>query len=192
MRSRNKAIGVAVLAATLTMFVWGGFSHMVLITGIGYSRLPDEERTVRALESSIAADGLYYFPGTDLRGSANPDERAAWERRFRAGPTGFIVYHPRGGDPFSWSKLGTQLLSHLVAVLLAAFVIVRIQGSRIQRAAVGACFGLFSSASVASIYWNWYGYPTAFFLAQCVDVTVGSALVGLVLGKMLPSVEATR
>jgi hypothetical protein len=30
-------------------------------------------------------------------------------------------------------------------------------------------FGLFAS----SIYWNWYGFPNVFFLAQAVDLIVG-------------------
>jgi hypothetical protein len=44
-------------------------------------------------------------------------------------------------------------------------------------------FGLFA---ISSIYWNWYGFPNAFFLAQGVDMIVGWALAGAVIAKLIP------
>ena len=81
----------ATLAGAVTIFVWGGISHMVLLKGIGFTRMSNEERIVSTLRSSLPGDGLYFFPSIDLRGKPSPEETAAWEARFRAGPTGVLV-----------------------------------------------------------------------------------------------------
>lgn len=35
------------------------------------------------------------------------------------------------------------------------------------------------------IFWNWYEFPAAFFMAQCVDQIVGSFLAGLVIARII-------
>ena len=42
MSSRGARMALAVAAATFAPFVWGGFSHMILIRGVGYAPIPDE------------------------------------------------------------------------------------------------------------------------------------------------------
>ena len=69
---------IATLAGAATMFVWGGISHMVLVKGIGFTRMSNEERIVSTLRTSLPGDGLYFFPSIDLRGNPTREERAAW------------------------------------------------------------------------------------------------------------------
>jgi hypothetical protein len=47
--------------------------------------------------------------------------------------------------------------------------------------------GAFGCLSISVIYWNWYGFPTAFFAAQCVDKVVGWTLVGALIAWIVPS-----
>ena len=110
---------IATLAGAATMFVWGGISHMVLLKGIGFTRMSNEERIVSTLRTSLPGDGLYFFPSIDLRGNLTGEEQAAWEARFRAGPTGMRIYHAADDAPVSPKKLTVQFLS---AVLAAAIV----------------------------------------------------------------------
>ena len=84
---------IATLAGAATIFVWEGISHMVLLKGSGFTSMSNEERIVSTLRTSLPGDGLYFFPSIDLRGSPTEEEKAAWEARFRAGPTG-MVYLP--------------------------------------------------------------------------------------------------
>src|SRR4051812_25480302 len=107
------------------IYVWGALSHMVLLKGAGFSRMPDEQRVVSALHGSLEADGLYLFPSPDFSGSATSDETAAWERRFLDGPTGMIVYHPAGSSPVSGGKLVIQLLADLIAAGIVVHLIQR-------------------------------------------------------------------
>src|SRR5215467_5850581 len=114
---------IATLAGATTMFVWGGISHMVLLKGIGFTRMSNEERIVSTLRTSLPGDGLYFFPSIDLRGNPTREERAAWEARFRAGPTGMVVYHAAGDAPVSPKKVSVQLLSDLLAAGIVTYAL---------------------------------------------------------------------
>ena len=37
---------IATLGGAATVFVWGGISHMVLLKGMGFTRMSDDERIV--------------------------------------------------------------------------------------------------------------------------------------------------
>ena len=87
---------IGTMAGAVTVFVWGAISHMVLFTGIGFTRMPDDERIVSMLRVSLMRDGLYFYPSVGLGGKPTAEEEAAWEGRSRAGPTGIIVYHAAG------------------------------------------------------------------------------------------------
>src|SRR5262249_20899489 len=114
---------MATLAGGATIFVWGGISHMVLFKGIGFTWMSNEERIVATLRSSLPGDGLYFFPSIDLRGNPSGEEKAAWEARFRAGPTGMIVYHAAGDAPVSTKKLSVQFLSNVLAAGIVSYVL---------------------------------------------------------------------
>lgn len=57
----------------VVVFVWGGFSHMVLLKAIGFSPLPNEAAVLESLTSASPDDGLYFFPGMDLGGDLTND-----------------------------------------------------------------------------------------------------------------------
>jgi hypothetical protein len=46
--------------------------------------------------------------------------------------------------------------------------------------------GCLACVSVSTIYWNWYEFPTDFFLAQCIDQIFGCFLAGLAIAKIVP------
>ena len=183
---------IATLAGAVTVFVWGGLSHLVLLEGVGFSRITNEERIVSALRTSLPGDGLYFVPSIDLRGTPTSEETAAWEARFRAGPTGLIVYHAAGDMPVSPKKIVVQFLSGLFAAGIVTFVLcltVAPYWGRVGLAAVLGALGLFT---VSTIYWNWYGFTNAFLLAQVVDMIVGWALAGTVIASLIPARQAWR
>src|SRR5262249_52372754 len=114
---------IATLAGAVAVFVWGGLSHLVLLEGVGFSHIAHQERIVSVLRTSLPADGLYVLPSIDLRGTPASAETAAWEARFRTGPTGLIVYHAAGDTPVSPKKIVVQFLSGLFAAGVVAFVL---------------------------------------------------------------------
>ena len=177
---------IATLAGTVTLFVWGAISHLVLLKGIGFTRMPHEERVVSTLRTSLPGDGLYFFPSIDLRGSPTAEERTAWEARFRAGPNGMIVFQAAGDAPVSAKKLSVQFLSDFLAAGIVSYTLSLVAASYWRRVGLAALLGLFGLFAISSIYWNWYGFPTAFFLAQGVDMTIGWFLAGAVIAKGIP------
>src|SRR5262249_28249157 len=119
-------------------------------------------------------------------------ETAAWEVRFRAGPTGLIVYHAAGDTPVSPKKLSVQFVSGLFASGIVAFVLCLIVApywGRVGLAVLMRAVGIFT---ISTIYWNWYGFTNAFFLAQVVDTIVGWALAGAVIARLIPTQHARR
>ncbi|MEO7032605.1 MAG: hypothetical protein ABI335_02210 [Polyangiaceae bacterium] len=185
-------MALAAGAATLALFVWGAFSHILIIRGVGYSAIPDERRFVDAAMPSSLPPGLYAFPAPpDWRGEEPTAERmAAWEASFRAGPAGTLAIRPRGEGPFAARKLLVQLAADALAVALALFVVSAVSGSFRRRAATVASRGVVGLATVGVIYWNWYAFTTALFAAQCFDVLGGWLLVGAVLAALAPQPSA--
>ncbi|HEY3038470.1 MAG TPA: hypothetical protein VGJ66_07015 [Pyrinomonadaceae bacterium] len=181
---------IATVAGAVTFFVWGAFSHLMLLKGVGFNRVSDEARIVSALRTSLPGDGLYFVPSIDLRGSPSKEETAAWEARFRAGPTGMIVYHAAGDAPVSPRKLSVQFLSDLLAAGVLSYVLSLTIAAYWRRVALAGLLGAFGLFAISTIYWNWYGFPNAFFLAQGVDMVVGWSLAGAVIAKLIPSARS--
>jgi hypothetical protein len=181
----TKKVCAAILAGAAVMFVWGAVSHLVLFKGTGFSRLPNEDRIVTELRGSIREEGLYFFPSPDFSGNATPEAKAAWEAKFSAGPTGMIVYHPEGSSPVSGAKLLIQFFSHLIGAAIATLVASFIGKPYWTRVLVIGLLGAFGPLTLGLISWNWYGFPTAFFLAQLVDMVVGWSLAGMAIARLI-------
>ena len=182
-----KRIAIATIAGSLIMFVWGGFSHMVLFIGAGYKPLPNEDKIITTLKSSIPEKGLYFFPGKDFRRSSTQKQDSAFLEKLQTGPVGILVYRPMGGNPLSPSKLINQFISNLLSTLIAVFIVSLIFVSYWKRVFVITLLGALACVAVSTIYWNWYEFTTTFFLAQFADQTIGFFLSGLVICKIVPT-----
>lgn len=176
---------IATLLGGLTMFIWGGFSHLVLFVGTGFKPLPNEDKVIEVLKINIPEQGLYFFPGKDFRNS-NKKQDAIFDNKFRNGPVGLLVYRPIGGNPFKLSKLITQLISNLLSVFIAALIASLLFTGYWKRVIIVSLLGLLTCSAVSSIYWNWYEFPTSFFIAQILDMFIGFFLAGLVVCKIIP------
>lgn len=177
---------IATVLGTLALFAWGGFSHMVLLIGTGFDPLPNEDTVMAALKNNIPEQGLYFFPGKDFDSKSEAEE-IKWTQKFKTGPAGILIYRPVGGDPFSVSKLLIQFTSNLLSVLIAVLIVSQIGRGYWQRVASVALLGFLACTAVSTIYWNWYEFPTAFFLAQLIAMVVGFTIVGLIISKLVPA-----
>lgn len=184
-RIKLKKIVTATLLGGLTMFIWGGFSHLVLFIGTGFKPLPNEDKVMEVLKTNITGQGLYFFPGKDFKNTTK-EQDVVFENKFRNGPVGLLVYRPIGGSPFSAKKLITQLLSNLFSVFIAVILASLIYAGYWKRVLTLSLLGLLACSAISSIYWNWYEFPTSFFIAQILDVVIGFFLAGLVICKIMP------
>jgi hypothetical protein len=62
-------------------------------------------------------------PRIDRRGNLTGEEQAAWEARFRAGPTGMLIYHAADDAPVSPKKLTVQFLSAGLAAGIVSYLL---------------------------------------------------------------------
>ena len=181
-----KRILIGGLLGGIIVFAWGAVSHMVLPIGtIGIKTLPNEAAVVGAMKNAIPEPGFYFFPGMDMSGKATPEEEKAWQARYAQGPTGILVYHPQGEQPLSPKLLGIELLSNILAALIAAILLARTSGSFVARVLCVALLGLFAWMSLSVSYWNWYGFPESFIAAEAIDQVVGWLFGGLALAAIV-------
>lgn len=182
----SKKLVLGGILAGVAVFVWGAISHMLLGLGeTGISSLPNEDAVLAVLKENVAEPGFYFFPWIDQ--SDSKEAMAAWTEKYRSGPAGIMVYQPVGGEPMPPSKFVTELLSNILAALVAAFLLSKAVGNLggfIGKAGFVALFGLFAGLDIDLSYWNWYGFPTNYTLAYMADHIIGWFLGGLVLAWM--------
>ena len=177
---------LAGVAGGLILFIWGAISHMVLPLGeVGIKAMPNEAQVTAAMKANINEPGLYFYPWLEDGHAATEAEQAAWTERYRSGPNGILVYHPTGGDPMPPSMLLTEVGSNILACLLAAFIISLTGLSFIGRMATAAVFGLVAWLSIDVSYWNWYGFPTDYIMAQAADQVIGWLLAGIGIAALI-------
>jgi hypothetical protein len=173
----------------LVMFLWGAFNHMVLPTSdMAMKSLPNEGPVLEAMKASIQEPGFYFFPG--MNRNASKEEEAAWRAKYQAGPTGILVYHPQGSQPLSPRLLFTELLADILAAGVLAAVLAKLVATLASGARLGMLFGLFAWLSITVSYWNWYGFPAGYALAEAIDQVVGWMLAGLVIAWLLRRARA--
>ena len=180
---------IATLLGSLTMFIWEGFSHVVLFKGIGFTPLQNEAALRAVVKRSMTGNGLYSFAGADP-GSTSKGQAAVFDDSVRTSTIGLLGYRPPGGNPFSARKLITQFLGNVLSVLISVQVASLIRAGYWKRVLAVTHIGLLACAVVSSIYWSWYEFPASFFVAQVLDMVIGFFLAGLVICRVLPQAAA--
>jgi len=154
--------------------------------------LPIEEDLAAAIKKDVREPGLYFLPGRDMSKSESADEMEAHMAKVAKGPYGFMVLYPNGRDPSLGKRLPIELGTNLVCALLAAIVVSQLRPGFGVRTASVTIVGLLASLMTLVPYWNWYGYPTDFTVAQIAEHTVGWLLAGLVLASIVrPSTKSS-
>jgi hypothetical protein len=181
------------VAAGVVLFFWGFVAHMLLPLGeLGMQSIPTDENLAAAITKDVREPGLYVLPGRDMSKSQSAEEMEAQMARVAKGPYGFMVLYPNGRDVSLGKRLPIELGTNVVCAILAAIVVSRLRPGLIVRTACVTVVGLLASLMTLVPYWNWYGYPTDFTVAQIVEHTVGWFLAGLVLASIVrPSTKSS-
>jgi hypothetical protein len=170
----------------LVLFFWGFVSHMLLPLGeMGLRTIPNEDDLNAAIKKDVREPGLYFVPGWDMSKSQSQEEMQAHMDKVSKGPYGYMVIYPNGRDPSLGKRLPIELGTNVVCALLAAILVTQLRPGFIGRVTCVALFGILASIMTLVPYWNWYGFPSDFTLAQIVHHTVGWFLAGLVLALIV-------
>ena len=187
---------LAVLVGTVAMFVWSFVAHEVLPLGEAgmHMDFPNDQAVISATQSSLGNNGgFYFFPSLGAGANATSAQKQAamegWKKRAAISGSGIMIYHPAGTGPFL-SNMGTLLLTEflteLVAVLLVVLLVTNAgvvsMGGRLRMFVLA---GLLASAFTNIQYWNWYGFPTSYTLAQLVTWIIGFLVAGIVVSLVL-------
>ena len=182
-----KRVAIAAVLGGIAMFVWGAVSHMLTPLGeAGMQSMPaaGEPAVTGALSANVPGDGMYMFPGMDDRARNTDEGREEWTRRYATGPSGLLIYHAHGGPTMSGQLLGTELLTNILAVAVAAWAATHARTFG-RRLALVTAFALAAWLSIEASYWNCYGFPINYALAQLVDQVAGFFFAGLVVAKIV-------
>ena len=186
-------IGLAGLLAAIAMFVWTAIAHMVLpLNSMGISQAPNEASMVAAMQSSIGAKpGLYMFPWVDPK---SPDAMKDYEAKAKTTASGMVFYHPPGqAQTMTGMTLLLEFLKQLVCCLIAAFLLAEAANAIVHyavRVAFVGCIGVVAALTDNLSNLIWYGYPSAYVIAQIVTDWVSYVVAGLVIAAMIkPATE---
>jgi hypothetical protein len=179
-----KVVAGGILAG-IVVFFWGALAHMVLPLGkIGIRQISNEDAVIGALRDNIHEPGFYFFPGMDMSREASDSERQAWHAKVQQGPVGVLIIRPSGGEAVSPRQLGTELATNMVSALLAAFLLSFVRSGYWGRVLFVTSLGAFGVLTISVPYWNWYGFPADFTVAEAIDQVVGWLLAGFVLAAI--------
>jgi hypothetical protein len=170
----------------LVIFFWGFVSHMLLPIGeMGMRAIPHEEGIAAAMKNDVLEPGLYFVPGRDMSKKLTEEEMQAHTEKIGKGPYGFMVIHPNGRDVSLVKRLPIELGTNVVCALLAAIIVSQLRPGFVVRVGCVTLMGVLASLMTSVPFWNWYGFPTEFTLAQIIEHSVGWLLAGIVLAAIV-------
>jgi hypothetical protein len=175
-----KRILLAGIFGGLGLFLWGGLSHMVLGLGeIGVQYLPQQQSVMDTLRASVPQPGFYFFPQPDANFKLPADKAG--------GSYGFIIYHPSGATDAMGGRLVNECILNIVLALLAAYLLSLATGLSGYIARVGfvTVLGLTVGLMTHVEFWNWYGLPLNYTLANIFMNVVGFLVVGLIAAALV-------
>jgi hypothetical protein len=181
-----KRVIIAGLVAGIGMFLWSGLAHMALPLGeVGVSTIPNEEPLLATMMKSVgSSSGFYLFPDPGLGTSAERMER--YEKKVASAPSGLLIYHPAGWDQNEGRlmaiEFATECIFAMIAIALLAWSGIQGYGRRVAFVAV---IGLIAAAPVNLQYWNWYGFPAAYTIANIFTEATSFLVAGLIGAAML-------
>ena len=110
----------------------------------------------------------------------------AFMQKWKAGPAGIMVLQANGMDADSPKQLITQCVIDILVMLMAAMLLSRVTMiGYMARVGFVTALALFPILHADLPYWNWYGFPVAYTLAQFVMRIVGFFVGGLVVARFV-------
>jgi len=167
---RTKPLAVGSLAAGFALFVWQTISQVVLPWHEATMReFANAPQVIAAIKAGAAENGMY-VAGQGILVA--------------------VSFTPTMADKSSTEFMGPTLAKQLVADILVASLLCMLLvamppvtptgGARIT-----AIAALAAALSIHVSNWIWYGFSPIYVLVNSVDLVIGWAIVGLVLGWLV-------
>lgn len=194
-----KQIALGGIVGAVVVFLMSSIFHMATHLGeAGVKTLPNEDSVLSMMRSSISDSGLYLFPTSGAMDKSAAGQ-AAYMEKYKLGPIGILAYTRSRGDLAFGKLLVNQFLFSLVAALLISWILAitasaTSYGSRVLIVFLAALFGGFVYTLP---YWNWYGFPSTYILAEIATwaaswLVGGLAIAAIVKQKAVAYVETVE
>ena len=156
---------LAAIAGAIAMFVAMSILHMSPVSRIGFSQLADDGPALAALKAGTAnRPGLYIYPTVDMQAK---DAMAKSVAARAVKPSGIFVYEPPGTPGMSPRQLltefGIEFLQCLIAATLLSSAALMTYFGRVGFVLLT---GILAALTTNASYWNWYGFPANYTLAN--------------------------
>lgn len=178
-----KRILIGGILGGIAIFVVSSVLHMLTpLAHAGLKAMPNDPAIERSMKDNLPKEaGLYLFPAMDMSKTPTPDEEAAMMAKYQAGPSGLLLYYPKGRAFSFGGLLAKEFGSDVVLALIAAFIVSLTTASFGQRVIAVTLLGFVPWVAISYSYLNWYGFPVNFVLAEGVDQVAGFLVCGLIL-----------
>ena len=169
---KAKFLILGTLAAGLTIFAWGAFSHEVLPWhNASVTQFTYDQEELEGLRARFPENGMYAST---------------------QGVLAAVALKPDLSDP--GDAMGTNLVIELVTSLLVAFLLAMIllstrSPSVLHRAALTGMMGAAAALAVYLPHWNWWGFSMYYTGVNILDTIIAWFLAGLVLGALLKKMQ---
>jgi len=176
---------LAGLAGAVAMFVWTAIAHMATPLGdTGFQQLPNEQAVIQQMDQSIGGrNGLYMFPWTSPK---DPDRMNTMRKLEKINPSGMLLYRAPGGMGDDMSPmLVKEFVKQLVQALIWAWIASMLALSFSLRAGAVAALSVTTAIATNVSYWNWYGFPLDYTMAQITIEIVSGIVAGLAIAGVL-------
>ena len=179
-------IVIAGILGGIAMFIWTSIAHVATPLGaIGFSQMTDEASVLPVLQNSVGSKpGFYIFPWMD---PMDPKAEEAYAEKAKTSPSGLLLYRPAGaGIAMTPALLGTEFAKETAQALIAALLLSMTSiGAYAMRVAFVALIHVSAALATNVSYWNWYGFPLDYTVAQMFIVLVEGLLAGLVIAALV-------
>ena len=175
------------LVAGIIIFFWGFAAHECCCRSVRLECMicPQEAPFSATVKDTVTKPGIYLLPGRAMMKSKSEEDQKLVMEKVAKGPTGFLIIHPEGSETSLPKYLLPQFLTNVVCGILAAFLVTQLRPGFVVRVLCVTLMGVFGFVMVCVPYWNWYGFPLDFTIAQAIEHTVGWFLAGLALAAIV-------
>ncbi len=183
-----KKILIGGIAGGVVLFIWSFLTWVILpLHEPSLHKIPNEDAAISALQSNLDEHAVYIFP-KGPGPSADQASEDAWMKKMKRGPTGMIIYDPRGTDPMMPHQMVIGLILDILSAMIVVWFLSRSTalGSQfIGRVAFCSMFGIFVSIFDHLMTWNWMGFPGDFVHAMMIDAVLGWILAGVAIAALV-------
>ena len=186
---------LAGIVGGILVFFMGFFEHAVLNWGgRAITSLPaDQDAAVRKFlgEQKLPPD-IYVFPRINEDNSPAETKRLADE--WKAGPGGFLIMAPSGEEVMPPKTLILELISNIVAALIAAWIVLLIAADKtfLWRWKVVVLIAIFGWVSLVASYGIWYHFPWPFIRDDLLCTILEWSVAGAAIAAFLPGKEKKK